>query len=145
MVCSAEYRRRIKGRVALDQGRGVFWEGNLIYGYLYRAKDNERFVPLLLDDEPESSVPEAVANSNHFRLRAFGLPKNDLTNADPGYIALYRLLTDQPDTPKPTPGELVRLPPRSVPSHEQARPAANPINLPYRSLGTLFGVCAGYV
>lgn len=34
MVCTAEYRRRIQGKAELDQGRGVFWEGNLIYGYL---------------------------------------------------------------------------------------------------------------
>ncbi len=72
MVCTAEYHRRIEGQVEIDQGRGVFWEGNLIYGYLYRAKANERFVPLLLDDEPESSLPPAVANWNHFRLRQFG-------------------------------------------------------------------------
>jgi hypothetical protein len=41
LVCSAEYRRRIEGRVELDQGRGVFWEGNLIYGYLYRTDRSE--------------------------------------------------------------------------------------------------------
>ncbi len=133
MVCSAEYRRRIEGRVAFDEGRGVFWEGNLIYGYLYREKVNERFVPLLLDNEPERSLPPAVANWNHFHLRDFGLQ-----HGDSGYEDLYRLLTNQPATLKPTPGELVQLPPRPVPSLERARPADKPINLPYRSLGTLF-------
>jgi hypothetical protein len=113
MVCTAEYRRRIEGRVELDEGRGVFWEGSLIYGYLYRAKANERFVPLLLDEEPGDSLPPAVANWNHFRLRGFGLH-----SADQGYEDLYRLLTGQPGTLKPERGALVRLPPRPVPPLE---------------------------
>lgn len=137
LVCSAEYRRRIEGRVDRDVGRGVFWEGNLIYGYLYRAKANERFVPLLLDEEPESSLPPIVANWNRFRLRGFGT-----RSRDPGYENLYRLLTGQPAMPKPAPGEIVRLPPRPLPS-ATASPApatktAKPINLPYPSLGALF-------
>ena len=56
MVCNAEYRRRIEGKVARDVGRGVFWEGNLIRRYLYRNKANEPFVPVLLDGEPESAL-----------------------------------------------------------------------------------------
>jgi formylglycine-generating enzyme required for sulfatase activity len=121
MVCSVEYRRRIEGKVDLDKGRGVFWEGNLIYGYLYRAKANERFVPLLLDDEPDDSLPSIVANWNHFRLGAFGLK-----GGDPGYKGLYRLLTKQPAARKPIPGELVQLPPEPLPEEsEQPPPARN--------------------
>jgi SEFIR domain len=52
-ICSAEYKRRIENRVAFDVGRGVFWEGRLIFDYLYRAKANERFIPILLGDETE--------------------------------------------------------------------------------------------
>lgn len=129
MVCSAEYRRRIEGQVDWDVGRGVFWEGNLIYGYLYRAKANERFVPLLLDDEPQDALPPVVANWNHFRLRRFGVDTGDL-----GYENLYRLLTGQPATPKPDRGPLKRLPPRPLPSPV----SATPNNLPYPSLGHLF-------
>jgi tetratricopeptide (TPR) repeat protein len=133
MVCSAEYRRRIEGRVAFDKGRGVFWEGNLIYGYLFRDKANERFIPLLLDGEPDSSLPPVVANWTYFRLQAFGLD-----GADAQYEVLYRLLTGQPATPKPTPGSVRRLPPRTVPAPDKPRPTAKPVNLPYPSLGTLF-------
>lgn len=107
MVCSAEYRRRIEGKVELDVGRGVFWEGTLIRGYLYREKANDRFVPLLLDDEPESSLLPAVANWNWFRLRGFGLK-----TGDPNYENLVRLLTRQPDTPRPKSAPLKRLSPR---------------------------------
>jgi len=120
LVCTAEYRRRIEGRVDLDQGRGVFWEGDLIYGDLYRAKANERFVPLLLDDEPESSLPPIVANWNHFRFRRFGL-----ASRDSGYEALYRLLTGQPAISKPKPGQVVRLGPRPVPTATSPQMAAD--------------------
>jgi hypothetical protein len=119
MVCSVEYRRRIEGKVDLDKGRGVFWERNLIYGYLYRAKANARFVPLLLDDEPDDSLPSIVANWNHFRLGSLRLK-----SGDPGYKGLYRLLTKQPAAPRPTPGELVQLPPEPLPEEsEQPAPA----------------------
>jgi hypothetical protein len=124
MVCSAEYRRRIEGHMELDVGRGVFWEGDLIYGYLYRAKANERFIPLLLDDEPQSVVPPVVANWNTFRLRRFGVE-----TGDPGYEDLYRLLTGQPATLRPSRGTLKRLPPRPVPSPPGAAPAVRPLDL----------------
>ncbi len=35
--------------MADDVGKGVFWEGTLIYSELYDAKGNPRCVPLLLD------------------------------------------------------------------------------------------------
>jgi hypothetical protein len=133
MVCSAEYRRRIEGHVELDVGRGVFWEGHLIYGYLYRAKANARFVPVLLDDEPQSAVPPVVASWSTFRLRRFGVETDDQ-----GYEDLYRLLTGQPATPRPARGPLKTLPPRPLSSRGPAAPAVKPINLPYPSLGSLF-------
>ncbi len=147
MVCTAEYRRRIENQVALDIGRGLFWEGNLIYGALYRAKANERFVPLLLDGASQDSLPAVVANWTCFRLRAFGLD-----SGDPGYEQLYRLLTRQPATPRPERGAIRRLPPRPMPSAGSAswpqqpgeraqsanRPITKPINLPYASLRGLF-------
>ena len=119
MVCSTEYRRRIEGKVARDVGRGAFWEGNLIRGYLYRGKaNNERFVPLLLDDEPESALPPIVANWNTFHVCRFGVD-----TGDQGHEDLYRLLTGQPATPRPNRGTIKTLPPRSVRSLDSAAPA----------------------
>lgn len=119
MVCSLEYRRRIEGQVAHDVGRGVFWEGNLIYGALYRAKANERFVPILFDNEPESALPPVVANWNRFHLHRFGIE-----TGDQGYEDLYRLLTGQPSTAKPNRGTLKRLPPRPAPAARGPEPDA---------------------
>jgi tetratricopeptide (TPR) repeat protein len=110
MVCSAEYRRRIENKVAFDVGRGAFWEGALIYGYLNEEKGNSRFVPLLLDDEPETGIPRVFFIWTRFRLRRFGIK-----TGDQDYENLYRLLTGQPATPRPIPGTLKWLPPLSLP------------------------------
>lgn len=110
MMCSTEYKRRIENRVNFDKGRGVFWEGNLIYQYLYKAKANERFIPILLDDEVEESLPLAVANWTRFRLRGFGIASRDV-----GYRNLYRSLTTQPAVIKPKPGQIISIPPESSP------------------------------
>jgi hypothetical protein len=57
--------------VDFDSGRGVFWEGSLINSYLYTGKDNDRFIPILLDDETEDSVPQVMAGWTRYRIRAF--------------------------------------------------------------------------
>ncbi|GAB6043120.1 NACHT domain-containing protein [Endothiovibrio diazotrophicus] len=104
MVCTASYRERLEGRVDPQTGRGVFWEGALIDDELYDAKGNRRFVPILLDDEPEGSIPGIVRGWSFFRVRG-------LDPGDPGYEALYRLLTGQPAIAKAPLGPPVALRP----------------------------------
>ena len=133
MICTAEYKRRIEGKVPADEGRGVYGEGGLIDDYLYEAKANERFVPVLLDDEPESSIPRIVRGWTWFRLHRFGLDSGDR-----GYTDLCRLLTEQPGTPKPERGEVVALPPEPEPEPTPGIRPNKPANLPYPSLGALF-------
>src|SRR5271165_4517588 len=41
-VCTPEYKRRVEGPVPAEVGKGVFWEGTLIYSYLYDEKGNRR-------------------------------------------------------------------------------------------------------
>jgi len=134
MICSAEYKRRIENRVAFDEGRGVFWEGNLIYNALYKAKSNERFIPILFDDESEDSLPPIVAGWTRFRIRTFGTGGGDF-----GYTKLYRFFTKQPAIAKPKLGKIKVLAPEKLPSG-QIGPSvlSQPINLPYPSLGVLF-------
>ena len=38
VVCTETYLNRIEGKVPADEGRGVFWEGDVIYSYLYEQK-----------------------------------------------------------------------------------------------------------
>lgn len=122
LVCTAEYKRRIEGRVEKDQGRGVFWEGGLIYSYLYEDKANERFVPILLDGEPQGSIPRVVKGTHRFCLNNLGI-----ASGDPGYAGLYRLLTRQPEVLRPDIGPLKPLPPRPLPAlADPDRPSACP-------------------
>jgi SEFIR domain len=106
MICSAEYKRRIENRVEFDKGRGVFWEGNLIYNALYKAKANERFIPILFSDETDDALPSIVEGWTRFEIGAFGI-----ANRDPGYMKLYRFLTKQPMVAKPKIGQIKILSP----------------------------------
>ena len=103
MICSAQYKQRVENRVQLDEGRGAFWEGALIYRELYTSKSNERFIPVLLNEEPEESLPAIISTWTHFRVRQFGISSDD-----PGYADLYRLLTDQPRVSKEKTG-IIRI------------------------------------
>lgn len=104
-VCTPEYRRRVEGRVPADVGKGVFWEGTLIYNQVYDAKNNRRCVPVLLDGAGEADIPAVLGGYTWFRLDGFGLG-----DAESGYARLYRLLTRQPGVVGAGVGEVVRLP-----------------------------------
>jgi len=123
MVCSAVYRDRLENRVDPHTGRGVFWEGAFIDDEIYQAKGNRRFIPVLLDDEPEDSIPGIVRGWTAFRIRG-------LVHQDPGYEGLYRLLTAQPTVAKETMGQPVVLPSR--PAARNDRSARNADILPTR-------------
>ena len=102
VICTPNYRARVENRVSADEGRGVYWEGAILYSYLYSAKGNSRFVPVLLDDAPEAAIPVPLDGHTRYRIRAFEL-------ADPDFEALYRELTGQPETPKPILGDVIKL------------------------------------
>src|SRR5437667_6928368 len=86
-VCTAEYKRRIENRAPADVGKGVFWEGRLIYNYLYNDKEKSRFVPVLLAPDGEDSLPEILQGWTRYRLTTFRL-----RDGDPNYEGMYRLL-----------------------------------------------------
>ena len=109
-----------------DSGRGVFWEGSLINSYLYTGKDNDRFIPILLDDETEDSVPQVMAGWTRYRIRAFGTASHD-----EGYSGLYRLLTRQPLYDKPETGDIKVLPRETkgiATSEQDGKPAGVPVS-----------------
>jgi SEFIR domain-containing protein len=102
LVCTETYLKRIEGKVPADEGRGVFWEGSIIYDYIYNGKGDSRFVPIVFDRSDETHIPRPLKNGTHYTLAAFEL-------SDPGYNALYRELTHQPAVEKPPLGQIVRL------------------------------------
>ena len=105
-VCTAEYKRRIEGRVSANVGKGVFWEGTLIRNYLYDDKGNSRCVPVYLDDVDAGEIPAILNGYSCFRLNKFALD-----DAGSDYVNLYRLLTKQPGVEKAGLGEIRRSPP----------------------------------
>jgi hypothetical protein len=102
-VCTAEYCRRIEGKVPPERGKGVYWEGSLLDDEIYDEKGNLRIIPLLFDDEPETSVPRFLGGWTYCRLRRFALD-------DSGYELLLRILTAQARVAKGPLGKVPVLP-----------------------------------
>jgi hypothetical protein len=116
LVCTETYHRRVMRQEKAGQGRGVQWEGNLIYNRLYgNLSQGTRYLPVLLDDTPEGFIPTPVQGYTHYRLRAFEL-------SDQGYVALIRHLTDQAAAPPPPPGQRPVLPTKPRPGLRQNPP-----------------------
>lgn len=107
VISSDTYLRRVEGRTAADEGRGVFWEGGVIYSYLYNEKENNRFIPVLLPGAKEDDIPRPLRDGTRYHVNAFDL-------VDSGYQALYRELTGQLVVTKPRLGEIVPLPPDAL-------------------------------
>jgi hypothetical protein len=104
VICTPTYRDRVENKVASDEGRGVFWEGGIIYQHLYDQKENTRFIPVLLGDAPENGIPLPLKGHARYRIKAYDL-------SDPGLEGLYRELTRQPAVVKPALGTRVVLGP----------------------------------
>jgi len=106
VICTRIYRQRVEGKTAADEGRGVFWEGGILYTYLYNEKGNNRFIPVLLPDATKDDIPVPLRDNTRYCLKTFDLN-------DSGFQALYRELTDQPAVCKPPLGKKVHLAPDS--------------------------------
>ncbi len=103
VICTATYRQRVEDKVPADEGGGVFWEGGIIYSYLYNEKGNKRFIPVLLPGAREDDIPRPLRDDTRYLPQAFDLK-------DSQYEALYRELTGQPFVTKPVLGAVVSLP-----------------------------------
>ena len=107
VVCSSVYLARCKRQEKKGAGKGVKWESLLLYQQLYDAdSSNMSLIPILLNEESASNIPEPLRAFTHFRLDAadFSL------ETDSGYESLYRYLTNQPLVERPQLGSLKSLP-----------------------------------
>ncbi|WP_169071986.1 nSTAND1 domain-containing NTPase [Candidatus Accumulibacter contiguus] len=112
VVCTEEYRQRFDGNAPPGCGRGVRWESQHITQALYDDKlSNKQFIPVLPPAGDEHCIPLPLKDFRKFQL-------------DAHYDDLYRLLTEQPETPVPALGKIRYLPPLSVPA--PAPPATPP-------------------
>src|SRR6516165_3203836 len=58
IVCTDTYRRRVERREEPGKGRGVLWEGQCIFNYIYSYDQQEkRFIPLVFNDTDTAFVP----------------------------------------------------------------------------------------
>lgn len=127
IVCSQRYYDRYRHRDEPNQGFGVKWESTLIMGNLVELGGrNEKFYPLFFGNEIRSLIPDGVRNT------CFAFPCEDIDTLlhsknrleeSSAYQALYRLLTDQPSTPKIERGPIKILPPIR---HRQIVPRVEP-------------------
>jgi TIR domain/NACHT domain len=115
VICTKTYRERVEGKTPADEGRGVFWEGGVIYNYLYNEKGNKRFIPVLLTGASEQDIPVPLQADTRYQPNTFELH-------DAAYEALYRELTGQPAVIKPPLGEKVTLPPHPLPALNVSSP-----------------------
>ena len=125
VICTETYRQRVEGQTPADEGRGVFWEGGIVYSYLYNEKGNKRFVPVLLPGATEEDIPQPLRGDTRYQPKTFDLN-------DPYYLALYRELTGQPAVTRPPVGAIIPLPPLALPAVNVSNP------LPPRQVLTTF-------
>jgi hypothetical protein len=124
MICTRTYRDRVENKVSADEGRGVFWEGRIIYDYIYDAKGNTRFIPVLFVGGNMNYIPMPIRNHTRYQIGQL-----DLT--DDGFQSLYRELTGQPAVAKPPLGHVVALathPPSVAPLAPRAVETTFPTN-----------------
>ena len=102
MICTETYCRRVMGEEKPGRGRGVKWEGKLIYQHIYKDDmENTRFIPALFKSGKVEYIPTPLQDATYYCV-----------DTEQGYEDLYRRLTDQPRFRKPRLGKLKELPPR---------------------------------
>ena len=101
-ICTEPYYRRVIGKEEPGKGLGVRWEGHLIYDHIYQAETkNTRFIPVLFASGKAEHIPTPLGAATHYRV-----------DTREGYEDLYRRLTDQPLSERPSLGEVRPLPPK---------------------------------
>jgi tetratricopeptide (TPR) repeat protein len=100
MICTETYYRRVMSEEKSGTGRGVKWEGNLIYQHIYNADTmNTRFIPVLFEQSDSKYIPIPCQGGTYYCIYQ-------------DYEGLYRHLTNQPLVIKSNLGKLQELAPR---------------------------------
>jgi phospholipase C len=119
MVCTNVYLRRVEGREEPGKGRGVLWEGKLIYSNLYLSDSPvQKYIPILFEDGKPTDIPTPLRPMAYY-----------LVDTEKGYDDLYRYLTNQPKFRVPPLGKLkavAPLEPQSYPASLEARTVESP-------------------
>ena len=106
LICTETYTRRLMGREELGMGRGAWFEGGIITNGFYQA-DGGKYIPVLFAKADAEYIPIFLTTEPHYTLD----PGKDYDlDADEGYQALYRRLTNQPRHLRPDIGPVIVLP-----------------------------------
>ena len=102
LICTHKYNQRFSGQETVS-GKGAAWEGAIISQTLYDSySKNTKFIPVIYSSEDYNNIPTILRGfSNYF-----------IGPEEEGYLKLYRLLTNQHETPITKLGRLLTLPPR---------------------------------
>lgn len=100
MVCTEEYNNRVMGKTESGVGRGVKWEGNIIYQHLYNGDSlNTRFIPIVFCDNDIKNIPKSIQGATYYNV-----------NNSEEFDALYWRLRGINPMEKPKLGKLRPLP-----------------------------------
>jgi len=103
-VCTETYYKRVmKDEKDPDTGRGVKWEGGLVYQHLYNTGTNQKFIPILFRDSDKRFIPTPLQSATHYRV-----------DTEEGYEKLYARLLGRPSVSKPDLGAVRPMPKKEV-------------------------------
>lgn len=98
-VCSAKYKNRFEQRDPIGTGKGAKFEGKLITDIIYEAEINDKFIPVFIDDNNDTSlIPLVLLSYTRYTIS---------NNND--FINLYARLTNQQKIAKPELGTIVPI------------------------------------
>lgn len=67
LICTNEYLKRITGKVGKGTGKGVKWEGNLIYQYFYNEDTlNKKFIPIIFNEKDREFIPMPLQGTTYY-------------------------------------------------------------------------------
>ena len=85
LVCTELYLKKVRQKVAEDEGQGVCWEAGIIYTLLYRLKRNTtKFLPVVFSAEHKNFIPLPLQGKQWF-----------VVDTQSSYERLYAFLTRQ--------------------------------------------------
>ncbi|MFN8220391.1 MAG: SEFIR domain-containing protein [Fimbriimonadales bacterium] len=103
-VCDERYCERFLEEQNESEGLGVQYEGTLISNTLSgKRADRMRFLVLQFDQIEITQIPLCLRGNNRYAVKTF-------TFDDGEFERLYRVITNQPESERPTRGDIVRLP-----------------------------------
>jgi hypothetical protein len=98
LICTELYLKKVRQKVAADEGLGVCWEAGIIYALLYRLKRNTiKFLSVIFSPGDKDFIPLPLQGKQRFVI-----------DSQSGYEHLYAFLTRQHRALFPKQGELLR-------------------------------------